>query len=104
MRNKDYSVLSVNIKGFFWCVETYSIAVSYTKNARLFRVGYVDTCVARLRQSVIDSNEYRFTPCVGNERGRSHYIRASSVKDALAYAEKVFPFYAAAIDKGDCHV
>ena len=41
MRNKDYSVLSVNIKGFFWCVETYSIAVSYTKNAQLFRDGGV---------------------------------------------------------------
>lgn len=104
MRNKDYSVPSVNIKGFFWRVETFSVAVSYTKHAHLFRVGYGDTCVAHVRQSVIDPNEYRFIPCVGNERGKSHYIWASSVKSALAYAEKIFPFYAAAIGKGDCHV
>lgn len=104
MRNKDYSVSSVNIKGFFWCVETYGIAVSYTKNANLFRVGYRDTCVARLRQSVIDPNEYSFMSCVGNERGRAHYFRAASVKAALASAERFFPLYAAAIDKEDCHV
>lgn len=104
MRNKDYSVSSVNIKGFFWCVETYGVAVSYTKNARLFRVGYIDPCVARLRQSVIDPNEYSFMSYVGNERCRTHYFRASSVKAALASAERFFPLYAAAIDEGDCHV
>lgn len=104
MRNKDYSVSSVNIKGFFWCVETYSIAVSYTKNASLYRVGYGGTCVAHLRQSVIDSNEYSFMSCVGNERGRAHYFRAASVKAALASAERFFPLYAAAFDKEDCHV
>lgn len=99
MRNKDYSVSSVNIKGFFWCVETYGIAVSYAKNASLYRVGYGGACVARLRQSVIVSNEYSFMSCVGNERGRAHYFRASSVKAALASAERFFPLYAAAFDK-----
>lgn len=104
MRNTDYSVPSVNIKGFFWCVENYGIAVSYDKNAYLFRVGYRGPCVARLRQSVINPNEYSFMSYVGNERGRAHYFRASSVKAALASAERFFPLYAAAIDEGDCHV